>query len=170
MKIRGFEKLSNIKSELPLPKRGTKKSAGYDIYVICPETFYFLTMGFDLETAWNMTKARTVRSATGVVLPTGIKAYMQKDEVLQIFIRSSVGIKRGIRLSNGTGIIDSDYYNNKDNEGHIMIGLTAKEITFEAPMERLCQGIFTKYLTADNDNAKSIREGGIGSTNAKEKA
>ena len=51
-----------------------------------------------------------------------------------------------------------------------MVGLTAKEITFEAPMERLCQGIFTKYLTADNDNANSVREGGIGSTDAKEKA
>ena len=96
--------------------------------------------------------------------------YIDKIRGIYAHIRSSVGIKRGIRLSNGTGIIDSDYYNNKDNEGHIMIGLTAKEITFEAPMERLCQGIFTKYLTTDNDNAKSIREGGIGSTNAKEKA
>ena len=164
MKNRGFEKLSTIKGEIPLPKRGTKNSAGYDINVICPETFYFLTMGFDLETAWNMTKAKTVRSATGVVLPTGIKAYMKKDEVLQVYIRSSVGIKRGIRLSNGTGIIDSDYYNNKENEGHIMVGLTAKEITFEQPIERLCQGIFTKYLVADNDTADKVRDGGIGST------
>lgn len=165
MKNRGFEKLSCIKYDLPLPKRGTKNSAGYDICVICPETYYFLTMGFDLETAWEMTKARTVRDTNGVVLPTGIKAYMKNDEYLQIHIRSSVGIKRGIRLSNSTGIIDSDYYNNKDNEGHIMVGITAKELTFEKPIERLCQGIFTKFLVADNDEAKNTREGGIGSTN-----
>ena len=46
---------------------------------------------------------------------------MEGDEYLPIFIRSSLAFKKGLMLANSTGIVDSDYYNNEDNEGHIMI-------------------------------------------------
>jgi dUTP pyrophosphatase len=39
---------------------------------------------------------------------------------LQLALRSSTPKKKGLMLANGIGIIDADYYNNSDNEGHIM--------------------------------------------------
>lgn len=133
-----------------LPKRATKYSSGYD--------FHLLT---DLTLKPNEIKK----------IPTGIKARMNEDEVLMIFIRSSLGFKHNIRLCNQTGIIDSDYYNNQDNEGHIFIAIQNegnKEITLKAN-DRFAQGIFTKFLTTDNEeNIKSKRSGGIGSTSKEE--
>jgi dUTP pyrophosphatase len=164
--VRGFEQLSSIKAKLPLPKRSTAYSAGYDICVICPKTLEYMEQGYSLADAWNMTgsKDRIVTDTHGVKLPTGIKAYMQPDEYLAVHIRSSMGIKRGFKLSNCVGIIDSDYYNNNDNEGHIKIALDTMIFEFREPMVRICQGIFSKYLVADNDDADTVRNGGIGST------
>lgn len=100
------------------------------------------------------------------LVPTGLKAYMQEDEYLGIHIRSSMAIKHGLSLINGQGIIDADYYNNSDNEGHIMIpvmnhGKTAVKIDKGT---RIAQGIFVNYLKADDDQAQSVRTGGMGST------
>lgn len=46
---------------------------------------------------------------------------MNEDEVLFLIVRSSMGFKYNVRLCNQVGIIDKDYYNNIDNEGHIFI-------------------------------------------------
>ena len=140
MKIRGFEKISKYENvEFPMPARKTRTSAGYDICV--PQD---------------------------VALPTGVKAYMQDDEFLGVHIRSSMAVKNGLRLINNVGIIDADYYNNPDNEGHIMLAL---ENTGLQPLvlkkgERIAQGIFYKYLTTDDDKEteKAERGGGFGST------
>ena len=103
MDIRGFEVVSDYEDKnIQLPLRKTSESAGYDI-----------------ESAVDT----VVGPHQVVVVPTGIKAFMNYDEYLSIHVRSSVGIKRGLMLANNTGIIDSDYYNNEENEGHIMIGL-----------------------------------------------
>jgi dUTP pyrophosphatase len=163
---RGFERLSCIKHDFPMPKRGSLFSAGYDICVIHPKVFEMMKEGMTIGSAWDLLKDREkfVCKASGVKLPTGIKAYMMPDEYLQIHIRSSVGIKQGICLKNTTGIIDSDYYNNPDNEGHILIALNVPIFEFKEPMERICQGIFTKYLVTDNDSVCDKRKGGIGST------
>ena len=103
MRIRGFEKINKYKDVVfPMPVRKTKTSAGYDICV--PEDVALLP-------------------GRMVMVPTGVKAYMQEDEFLGVHIRSSMAIKKGIRLVNNVGIIDADYYNNPDNEGHIMLAL-----------------------------------------------
>ena len=71
-------------------------------------------------------------------------------------------------MANQVGIIDSDYYNNIDNEGHILIALTntLDEDVFLKIDDRIAQGIFMKYLVTDNEKeVKKIRLGGIGSTN-----
>lgn len=146
MKTRGFEVVSAFTDkDINLPKRGSKHSAGYDIE-----------------------SAETVEIKTGesAVLPTGIKAYMQGNEYLAIHIRSSMGIKKGLRLLNSTGIIDSDYYNNASNEGHILVGVknTSKETVIINKGDRIAQGIFTTYFIADGDDANDERTGGIGST------
>ena len=147
MDIRGFEVVSSFEdAQINLPQRTTAESAGYDIE--CAETV-------------------TINPGEVKIVPTGIKAFMAYNEFLAIHIRSSIGIKRHIMLAKCTGIIDSDYYNNEDNEGHILLGLYnlgTEAVTLEKG-ERVAQGIFTKYLVANDDEANGIRLGGIGSTN-----
>lgn len=146
---RGFEIVTAYRDKgLTLPVRKTAGSAGYDLAAA--------------ETVVLQPHAVTV-------VPTGLKAYMEKDEYLSIFIRSSLAFKKGLMLANSTGIVDSDYYNNQDNEGHIMI---AYYNTNDAPYtiekgERIGQGIFMKYLTVHDDAAEAARTGGIGSTGNK---
>lgn len=143
---RGFEIVSTyINKGITLPERKTAKSAGYDLAAA--------------ETVILAPQAVTV-------VPTGLKAFMEDDEYLSIFIRSSLAFKRGLMLANSTGIVDSDYYNNSDNEGHIMIAYyntNTMPYTIEKG-ERIGQGIFMKYLTTNDDQAAGVRTGGIGST------
>ena len=93
---------------------------------------------------------------------------MQDDEYLGVHIRSSIAVKKHISLVNNQGIIDADYYNNADNEGHIMLALLnmGTEPVALAKNERVAQGIFYKYLVADGDADidKAVRGGGFGST------
>ena len=79
--------------------------------------------------------------------------------------RSSFG-KRGMSLANGVGIIDADYYGNPTNDGNLGFLLknnTDQPITIEQN-EKIGQGIFMKYLIADDDKATGTRTGGFGST------
>ena len=148
MKIRGFEKITSYQNmDFPLPSRQPSRSAGYDIYL--PEEV-------------------TIPAHTQKLVPTGIKAYMQDNEYLGIHIRSSMAVKRHLRLVNNEGIVDADYYNNPDNEGHMLLALyndSDEDVTLQKG-ERVAQGIFYQYLLADQDGAtpKQERSGGFGST------
>lgn len=149
--MRGFEVVSKYKNKVKeLPKRATASSAGYDIRVLTPDELPV-----------------TIYPGESFTFVTGLKAYMGKDEVLQIYVRSSIGMKKGLILTNVVGIVDSDYYNNIDNEGHIYVGLlnTSGVPQIIENNERVAQGIFTKFLVVDNDSATEIRTGGVGSTN-----
>ena len=101
------------------------------------------------------------------LVPTGIKAYMGDDEYLQLANRSSNPLKRFLSLANGIGVIDSDYYNNTDNEGHIMFQFTNFGLTDMVIKkgERIGQGIFLPFLKADQDQTTTERTGGFGSSN-----
>lgn len=146
MRNRGFEIISAFKDkQINLPVRKTARSAGYD-----------------LEAAESL----AIEPGTLVLIATGLKAYMQSDEYLGIHIRSSLGIKKQLLLANSQGIIDADYYNNSDNEGHIIIALRnmGKETVTINKGDRIAQGIFYRYLTADDDYAEGVRSGGFGST------
>lgn len=143
---RGFELISKYAgcAEL-LPKRETAFAAGYDIRA-----------------------AETVVINPGEIalIPTGVKAYMQENEVLFLFDRSSNPRKQGIVLTNSVGVIDHDYYNNENNEGHMFgqfTNITDSPITIEAGT-RIMQGVFQEYLTTDDDDATGVRTGGFGST------
>ena len=148
MRVRGFEHVSGYESSgLPLPVRSTPGSAGYDFVA-----------------------AKNVCLPAGerALIPTGVKAYMLQDEYLGIHIRSSLAVKQGLYLANAQGIIDADYYNNADNEGHIMVAVlnqSEQPVQVEKGM-RIAQGIFYAYLTADEDEAGTgaVRQGGFGST------
>ena len=148
MKVRGFEKITKYAAvDFPMPERKTQKSAGYDFCL--PE-----------DVVLEPGKLQLV--------PTGIKAYMQDGEYLGMHIRSSMAVKKRIMLVNNVGIIDADYYNNADNEGHIMLALlnTGSEALALPKGECVAQGIFYNYLVADGDadSEKAVRGGGFGST------
>lgn len=101
------------------------------------------------------------------LVPTGVKAYMQDDEYLKVYNRSSNPMKTGLIVSNGVGIIDSDYYDNKDNEGHIFVQFInlGREPHIIKKGDKIAQGIFAKGLVADEDNFNDTeRKGGFGST------
>ncbi len=92
-------------------------------------------------------------------MPTGIKSYFDKEEVLLLVVRSSMGFKYNIRLCNQVGVIDADYYNNKDNEGHIWLMIqneAEKEYNFKKG-EAIAQGLFMKYLTTKSDKSINIQ-------------
>ena len=81
-------------------------------------------------------------------------------------MRSGLAVKHGLSLINGQGIIDADYYNNPDNEGHILIAVMnhGGETVLLPQGTRIAQGIFYKYLKTDDDSTDGIRAGGLGST------
>ena len=137
-KIRGFELVSSYDNQDLLPKRETAHAAGYDLKV-----------------------AETTQIEPGqiVLVPTGVKAYMQPGEVLYLYDRSSNPRKKGLVLINSVGVIDGDYYGNPNNEGHIfaqMQNITNKKVSLEVG-DRIVQAVFAPYLVADDDQATGTR-------------
>lgn len=177
MKNRGFEHVEKLKNKSKscslLPLRGSKTSAGYDFYA---------------------TEDFCVPPQCKADFVTDIKAYMPKGEMLMLVVRSSAGMKNDLMMANTLGIIDSDFYNNPDNEGNIKIvlrnlrpeirllgykdivihgesvsvpqleDLTEDNTVFIKAGERVVQGIFVTVLEADNCNSEAERVGGIGSS------
>ena len=156
--MRNFEKISfkQFKKDIidsketynsyNIPVRHTNCSAGYDFESI---------LSFELQPG-EIKK-----------IPTGIKVQMNQDEMLMIVVRSSTGFKYNVRMCNQVGIIESDYYNNSSNEGHMWIALQnegTKVFKVEAG-DRIAQGIFVKFLTVDEEEKiDNERNGGLGST------
>jgi dUTP pyrophosphatase len=101
------------------------------------------------------------------LVPTGVKCKLEPGTYLELSVRSSSPLKYWLFLANGVGIIDSDYYNNPDNEGHIyfqMINLSPFPIKIKKG-EAIGQGIIHRFCITEDDNATGLREGGFGSTN-----
>ena len=147
---RGFEIAKGFEnSKINLPVRKTKLSAGYDF-----------------EAAEDTVIPAFKRGDAPILIKTGIKAYMEEDEVLYLYNRSSNPKKKGLILANSVGVIDADYYGNPDNDGHIMFAFynMRDEDVIIKKGEAIGQGVFSKYLTVDNDQAGGERTGGFGST------
>ncbi len=160
--MRSFEKISfeQFKKDVSddeelyrnynVPKRNTINSAGYD---------YESLIDFTLSPG-EIKK-----------IPTGIKAQMNDGEVLLNVVRSSMGFKYNVRMCNQVGVIDKDYYNNPDNEGHIWIRLENhgdKDYVVNVG-DKICQGIFMNFLIVDDENEiKNTRTGGLGSTDRRD--
>ena len=160
--MRKFEKISfeqfkkdikddkNLYDEYILPKRGTRCAAGYDFYSL-----------YDY----------TLKPGEIMKVPTGIKVCMEEDDVLFLIDRSSMGFKYNVRMCNQVGVIDADYYNNNDNEGHMWIKIQNEgdKDYIVKKGDAMIQGIFMKYLKVDDEETiENERKGGIGSTNKKE--
>ena len=150
MKVRGFEVAKGFEnSDINLPVRKTKYSAGYDI-----------------EAAEDTVIPSFKKGDAPTLIKTGIKAYMEDDEVLMLYNISSNPKKKGLILANSVGVIDKDYYGNPDNDGHIMFAfynIKDEDVTIKKG-EAIGQGVFQKYLVTDDDIASGERTGGFGST------
>lgn len=139
-----FERVSKY-PDAQLPERATKGSAGYDFFVA---------------------EDTPIGPGSIVLVPTGVKAQIDEGYWLELAVRSSTPRKLGLILANGIGIVDSDYYNNPDNEGHIMFqvyNISDHEVILHKG-DRIGQGIFVSYGLTDDDNAERLRTGGFGST------
>ncbi len=147
--MRKFEKISieqfkkditedeKLYKEYLLPKRSTKYAAGYDFYSI-----------FDY----------TLKPGEIKKIPTGVKVIMEDDDALLLLDRSSMGFKYNVRMCNQVGVIDKDYYNNNDNEGHMWIKIQneGEKDYIVKKGDGICQGIFIKYLKTDDDIENEI--------------
>lgn len=140
------EKRKNAGAKIKMPQRATKHSAGYDFYspidIIIPPC--------QTQMIW-----------------TDIKAQFNENEVLLLCVTSSMG-KKGISLGNNIGVIDCDYYGNENNDGNLGFMLYNRTDTpYEIKAgDKIGQGIFTTFLTVDNEvEITTERKGGFGSTN-----
>ena len=149
-KLRGFEIAKGFEDKnINLPIRKTKYSAGYDV-----------------EAAEDVVIPSFKKGMAPTLVKTGLKAYMQDDEVLLLYNRSSNPKKKGLILANSVGVIDKDYYGNPDNDGHFMFAfynIKDEDVKIKKG-ECIGQAIFQKFLLTDNDNADGIRMSGFGST------
>lgn len=138
-----FERVSDYPDAV-IPTRATKGSAGYD-FTVAEDTY--------------------CHPGKVTYVPTGIKMQIDEGYDLRLSLRSSAPKKFGILLANGIGIIDSDYYNNPDNEGHIMFAIIPiQDTVLLRKGTRIGQGVIEKYGLTDDDYVETIRTGGWGST------
>ena len=149
MRNRGFEVVSSYKDKgIHLPVRKTACSAGYDV-----------------EAAEDIIIPKYYPGIKPTLIPTGLKAYCGEDECVLLLNRSS-GPKKGFILANSVGLVDSDYYNNPDNEGHFYFAyFNCSDHDIEVKKgDVIGQVIFQKFLVTDDDQAEGKRLGGFGST------
>lgn len=150
MKKRGFEIVKGWEDKkINLPMRKTAHAAGYDV-----------------EAAEDTIIPPFKEGIKPTLVKTGIKAFCLENEWIMVANRSSNPGKKHLVLANGIGIVDADYYENEDNDGHIMFAyfnMSNEEVIIKKG-EVIGQLVFMSYLTTDDDSAKGIRKGGFGST------
>lgn len=149
--VKGFED-----QEINLPQRSTKFSAGYD---------FEAAQDVEIVPIWRAIIHKL--DIKPQLVPTGIKAKFGEDEALFLYNRSSNPIKRFLLMGNGVGVVDSDYYNNSQNEGHIYFQFWnfGFKSQFIKKGDKIGQGIFKKFLLVDSEEKpKNTRSGGHGST------
>ena len=152
-----FKNATGFKSkDIKLPIRETTGSAGYDF--CSNET---ITVPSILDETNSYSVHGDFSGIKPTMVSTGVTADFPSDIVLLLYNRSSNPVKRGLVLSNGVGVVDSDYspkqimgmfYNFSNHDYVIHKG------------DRIMQGIFQKFLLADDDKATGKRNGGFGST------
>ena len=143
------DEAKKVYANIRLPRRATAGSAGYDFFA--PESF-------------------TLVPHETILIPTGIRVMIEDGWVLQLYPRSGLGFRHRLQLDNTVGVIDSDYFEAK-NEGHILIKMTSddrkgKTLSVSAG-DGFAQGIFLPYGITVDDDAEGERTGGFGSTTKK---
>lgn len=142
-------KLMRVREGAIIPKQATAGSAGYDLCAC-------------------MDAPQTIEPGERCVFPSGLAAEIPAGTAGFVFTRSGLGIKKGIHVTNGVGVIDSDY------RGEIQIGLhnLSSEPYTVQPGERIAQMIIMPYFAPVIEEVTSLTEtdrgaGGFGSTGTK---
>ena len=167
MKKRGFEVCKDyVDKDINLPVRKTKNSVGYDIEAaedtVIPSIWKNIFGNFSKFIKGD----KEYLEIKPTLVKTGLKSYFGEDEVLMLANRSSNPGKKGLILANSLGIIESDYYENPENDGHLMYAyynFFPVDITIKKH-DTIGQAYFQNFLKVDNDIAEGVRTGGFGST------
>ena len=140
-------KIRKLREGAKIPRRATSGSAGMDLYACIDEPI-------------------TLAPGQLAVVPTGIAIELPDNTCAAfLYARSGLGVKHGICLSNGVGVIDSDY------RGEVCAGLcnvSDKPYVIE-PDERVAQRVIAPVLTPDIVEVDELSDtqrgaGGFGST------
>ena len=140
-------KIKKLREGAKLPTRGTAGSAGADLYACIDESI-------------------TIKPGDLKLIPTGIAIALPDSSVVAyLYARSGLGVKHGICLSNGVGVIDSDY------RGEVCVGLcnvSDMPYTIE-PQERIAQMVISPVIIPELTECDELDEtergaGGFGST------
>ena len=143
-------KIKKLRENATLPTRGTKGSAGADLDACIEESV-------------------TINPGDLKLIPTGVAiALPDSSAVAYLYARSGLGVKHGICLANGVGVVDSDY------RGEIMVGLcnvSGEPYTIE-PNERIAQMVISPVIIPELVEVEKLDEtdrgeGGFGSTGKK---
>lgn len=137
------------------PFQATDGSAGFDIALL--EDVHI-----------NPSSVISNKLHVGVTLiNTGLYLEIPKGYVGKLYVRSSIGIRKGLALANGTGIIDSDY------RGEVIVAIRSfnAESFILKKGERIAQLLIEKaepvgFVEVDELEDTKRGEGGIGSTGA----
>lgn len=140
-------KVKKIDKRAVIPHRATEGAAGADLFAC-----------IDQPTVIAPGEITLIKTGIAIEIPN-------KNYAAFIYARSGLGIKHGICLSNGVGVIDSDY------RGEICVGLcniSKKTYTIE-PGERIAQMVImpvdcAEYEESESINATERGKGGFGST------
>mgnify|MGYP000143550901 FL=1 len=136
-----------IGTEIPLPKFATAGAACMDLCACIDAPV-------------------TLEAGARALIPTGIAiALPSADYVALVFARSGLGIKQGVCLSNGVGVIDSDY------RGEIGVGLVnlGQSAYTVQPGDRIAQLMVTPVVQPTVVQVSALDDtdrgaGGFGST------
>lgn len=150
-------------------KRGFAIAKGYenkDIHLPVRKTKF--SAGYDVEAAEDIIVPKYYPGIKPTLIPTGLKAYCAEDECFILLNRSS-GPKKGFLMANSIGLVDADYYENEQNDGHFYFqyfNCSNQDIEVKKG-DVIGQIVFLKFLISDNDESEGIRKGGFGSTDKK---
>lgn len=140
-------KIKKLKENAKLPTKGTAGSAGMDLYA-CIDEPIILKHG-ELK-----------------IIPTGVAIALPNANCAAfLYARSGLGVKHGICLANGVGVVDSDY------RGEICVGLcnVSKEDYTIQSFERVAQMVIAPVYPVELTEVDTLDEtdrgeGGFGST------
>lgn len=128
--------------------------------------FYASAGAAGMDLSANISEPLVLKKGAMAKIPTGIAIALPNAEVVAyLYARSGLGIKHGICLSNGVGVVDSDY------RGEISVGLInlGPEDYTISPGERIAQMVFAPVIRAELSEVMELPEtergtGGFGST------
>ena len=137
-------KVTRLDPTLPLPTYATPGAAGFD-----------LAAAHDVEVP-----AREIR-----LVGTGLVMKVPDGHFLAIIARSSTPLKRGVVVSNGVGVIDSDYCGADDEIKIQVLNITDAPVVLRRG-DRIAQGIVLPAPRVRFEEAAAVTEsrGGFGST------